>query len=60
MLKLLALTAALLVPSAALAQSPTPPPPQPIQVMVVGTFHFDNPGQDLNNVAVDPVTTPAK
>ncbi|MCK6103972.1 DUF5694 domain-containing protein [Brevundimonas sp. EYE_349] len=58
MLKLLALTAALLVPSVALAQSP--PPPQPIQVMVVGTFHFDNPGQDLNNVAVDPVTTPAK
>ncbi len=56
MLKLLALTAALLVPSAAVAQSA----PEPIQVMVVGTFHFDNPGQDLNNVAVDPVTTPAK
>lgn len=60
MLKLLALTAALLVPSAAFAQSPPPTRPQPIQVMVVGAFHFDNPGQDLNNVAVDPVTTPAK
>lgn len=56
MLKILALTAALLVPSAVLAQSA----PQPIQVMVVGTFHFDNPGEDLNNVAVDPVTTPTK
>lgn len=60
MLKFLALTAALLFPSAAFAQSPPPTRPQPIQVMVVGTFHFDNPGQDLNNVAVDPVTTPAK
>ncbi len=28
--------------------------------MIVGSFHFDNPGQDLNNVAVDPVTTPQK
>lgn len=56
MLKILALAAVLLAPSAALAQSA----PQPIQVMVVGTFHFDNPGQDLNNAEIDPVTTPAK
>jgi hypothetical protein len=56
MLKILALTAALLVPSAALAQSA----PQPIQVMVVGAFHFDNPGKDLNNSTIDPVTTPQK
>lgn len=56
MLKILALAAVLLAPSAALAQSA----PQPVQVMLVGTFHFDNPGQDLNNVAIDPVTTPAK
>lgn len=64
MFKILAATAALLIPSAALAQAPAPgaPParPAPIQVMVVGTFHFANPGQDMNNVAIDPVTTPEK
>ena len=58
MLKALALIAALAVPSAALAQ--TASTPTPIQVMIIGTFHFDNPGQDLNNVEIDPVTTPAK
>ena len=57
MLKILALVAALAAPSAALAQAPAP---EPIQVMVVGTFHFDNPGQDLNNATIDPVTTPEK
>lgn len=57
MLKILALVAALAAPAAAFAQTPAP---EPIQVMVVGTFHFDNPGQDLNNATIDPVTTPAK
>jgi hypothetical protein len=42
-----------------LAQSPTPAPAR-IQVMVVGTYHFDNPGQDLHNMKVDSVLTPAK
>jgi hypothetical protein len=32
-----------------LAQSPTPAPAR-IQVMVLGTYHFDNPGQDLRNM----------
>lgn len=32
----------------------------PIQVMVVGVYHFDNPGQDLHNARADPVTTPEK
>lgn len=62
MLKILARTfvlgIALLAPSVALAQ--TGPAPEPIQVMIVGAFHFDNPGRDINNVSVDPVTTPAK
>src|SRR6059058_6606029 len=31
-----------------------------IQVMVLGTYHFDNPGQDLHNMKVDSVLTPAK
>jgi hypothetical protein len=42
-----------------LAQSPTPAPTR-IQVMVLGTYHFDNPGQDLHNMKVDSVLTPAK
>ncbi|MFV3128016.1 DUF5694 domain-containing protein [Niveispirillum sp. KHB5.9] len=32
----------------------------PVEVMVLGTYHFANPGQDKVNAQVDPVTTPAK
>jgi hypothetical protein len=42
-----------------LAQSSTPAS-TPTQVMVVGTYHFDNPGQDMHNMKVDSVLTPAK
>lgn len=31
--------------------------PAPVQVMVLGTWHMDNPGQDLHNVAADDVLT---
>lgn len=48
---------ALFIPVAAMAQDQDP---VPVQVMVVGTYHFDNPGQDLHNARVDPVTTPEK
>ena len=45
-------------------QPPSPPDPgaavAPVQVMVLGTVHFGNPGQDLHNVQVDDVRTPAK
>lgn len=34
--------------------------PAPVRVMVVGTFHLDNPGQDLHNMKVDDVTTPKR
>ena len=34
--------------------------PNAIEVMILGTFHMDNPGADLNNAKVDPVTTPKK
>ncbi len=40
-------------------QTPVPTPP-PIQVMVLGTYHFGNPGQDLHNMKVESVLTPAK
>ena len=34
--------------------------PVPIQVMVLGTYHFGNPGLDLHNMKVDSVLTPTK
>lgn len=59
MLKALAALAALLLPTAALAQAAAPEP-EPVQVMVLGTYHMSNPGQDLHNARIDPVTTPEK
>jgi hypothetical protein len=59
MLKTVALIVALLCPCAALAQTRSAPP-EPIQVMIIGAPHFDNPGRDLNNSRIDPVTTPDK
>lgn len=58
MLKVLAaLAAALVLPTAALAQTP---PPQPVEVIILGTYHFDNPGRDLHNARIDSVLTPDK
>ncbi|MFC3067733.1 DUF5694 domain-containing protein [Phenylobacterium soli] len=34
--------------------------PAPVEVMVVGTFHMSNPGQDLNNVKADDVLAPKR
>ena len=34
--------------------------PAPIEVMILGTYHFGNPGQDLHNAKVDDVRTPEK
>ena len=42
-----------------LAQSSTPAM-APIQVMVLGTYHFGNPGKDMHNMKVDSVLTHAK
>ncbi|MGH6994031.1 MAG: DUF5694 domain-containing protein, partial [Caulobacteraceae bacterium] len=36
------------------------PAPPPIQVMVVGDFHFANPGRDRHNVEVDDVLAPGR
>ncbi len=49
----LALLSVLSAP-AILAAEPT------VEVMVLGTYHFANPGQDKVNAQIDPVTTPAK
>jgi hypothetical protein len=32
----------------------------PIQVMILGVYHFDNPGRDVHNAKVDDVTTPQR
>lgn len=57
MLKFLAAVMALVLPATAMAQTPDL---APIEVMVLGTYHMGNPGQDLHNARIDPVTTPAK
>ena len=49
----------------ACAQSPAAMPDggdtvPPVQVMVLGVYHFSNPGQDLNNVETDNVLTDAR
>jgi len=59
MIKLFAAIAALAFAPAA-AATPTPEPAKPVQVMVLGVYHMDNPGRDVNNARIDPVTTPEK
>lgn len=34
--------------------------PATVQVMVLATYHMNNPGADLNNAQIDPVTIPTK
>jgi hypothetical protein len=34
--------------------------PAPIQVLILGTYHMDNPGKDLANIESDDVTTPKR
>jgi hypothetical protein len=34
--------------------------PEPVRVLILGTYHFDNPGRDLHNMRVDDVRTPEK
>jgi len=57
MLKILAAVAALVLPTAAAAQTPEP---APVEVMILGAYHMGNPGQDVHNARIDPVTTPEK
>ena len=35
-------------------------PPEPIRVMVLGAYHFGNPGLDINNIDADDVATPPR
>ncbi|ATW03611.1 DUF5694 domain-containing protein [Sphingorhabdus sp. YGSMI21] len=44
----------------ALAADTTGQAPEPVRVMVLGVYHFANPGADLNNAKVDDVLTPQR
>jgi hypothetical protein len=57
MLKVIAAVVALVLPTAAAAQTAAP---APIEVMILGSYHMDNPGNDVHNARIDPVTTPEK
>ena len=59
MVRSLAVSLIVLVAFTASSQA-SPPADPPIQVMVLGSYHFDNPGQDLHNAKVDDVTTPQR
>lgn len=51
---------AALVAAAGLVSAAEAPPAGPAKVMVVGTYHFENPGADLHNVAATDVMTPGR
>lgn len=57
MLKVIAALAVLVLPTAAVAQTTEP---APIEVMILGSYHMDNPGNDVHNARIAPVTTPEK
>ncbi len=44
----------------AAAAAPQTAAPAPVEVMVLGTYHFDNPGLDKVNVKVDDVLVPRR
>lgn len=50
----------LLILVAAATPAVTAAPQQPVQVMVLGSYHFGNPGRDKVNAHVDDVTTPKR
>ena len=53
--RLVVLLGALIPVGDARAQAAARPAPAPAKVMIVGTFHLDNPGRDVFNVQVDDV-----
>jgi len=38
----------------------SPAATEPVQVLILGTYHFDNPQRDLHNMKAEDVRTPAK
>lgn len=54
------LTLAFFRPTSAAEEPPAATAEKPVRVLVLGSYHFANPGQDLHNVQVDDVRTPEK
>lgn len=52
--------AAMMLNLASPALAADAPAPAPIDVMVLGAYHFGNPGLDTNNMQVDSVLTPER
>ena len=52
-----ALQLVVLVALSSLTPALAAPSPQPVRVLVLGTYHFGNPGLDLHNAKVDDVLT---
>ena len=53
------LVSALIGSSFAAAQT-TAPEPAPIEIIIIGAFHLNNPGRDIHNAQIDSVLTPQK
>src|SRR4029453_7188037 len=51
---------ALLILYSLVSMISVPAETEPVQVLIVGTYHFGNPGLDLHNVKTDDGRTPAK
>jgi hypothetical protein len=52
--------AAMMLTLASPALAADAPAPAPVDVMVLGAYHFGNPGLDTNNMQVDSVLTPER
>ncbi len=59
-LRILALSAALAIAPVVAASGPDAVPESRAKVMIVGLFHFANPGQDMFNVRMDDVLAPRR
>ena len=56
----LAAVAGLTLAGTAIAKQGEAAKPTPVQVMVLGVYHLDNPGLDLRNIAADDPTSPRR
>jgi hypothetical protein len=60
MMRLLGVFSVLALVVASAARAETPVAADPIQVIVLGTYHFGNPGLDQHNMTADDVRTPRR
>jgi len=55
-MRLFAIAASLFVITSVSANATEPAKPKPTEVMILGTYHFANPGKDVVNIVADDVT----